>query len=178
MMSKLMVAVSPHFTGKRTTQKIMLDVIIALLPAAVASVILFGWRSLLVIGVCVAASVASEFLFEKLCKRSNTVYDLSAVVTGLLLAFNLPVSIPLWQAVFGSVVAVIVVKQLCKLFRGELCLSALHGGDERDRDVKKLRDLFLAEFVRDPERFHVDNFDAFFGVFHKSATFAIKLKLK
>ena len=112
MMSKLMVAVSPHFTGKRTTQKIMLDVIIALLPAAVASVILFGWRSLLVIGVCVAASVASEFLFEKLCKRSNTVYDLSAVVTGLLLAFNLPVSIPLWQAVFGSVVAVIVVKQL------------------------------------------------------------------
>ncbi len=111
-MNKLISSVSPHFSGKRTTQNIMLDVIIALLPAAVASVLIFGWRSLLVIAVCVASCVASEFLFEKLCKRQNTAMDLSAVVTGLLLAFNLPVSIPIWQAVFGSVVAIIVVKQL------------------------------------------------------------------
>lgn len=111
-MNQLISSVSPHFTGKRTTQKIMLDVLIALMPAAVASVILFGARSLLVIGVCVAVSIISEFVFEKLCRRENTIYDLSAAVTGLLLAFNLPVSIPIWQAVLGSVTAVIVVKQL------------------------------------------------------------------
>lgn len=111
-MDKLISAVSPHFSGKRTTQNIMLDVVIALMPAAVASVIIFGWRSLLVMGVCVATCMLSEFLFEKLCKRENTVLDLSAVVTGLLLAFNLPVSIPIWQAIFGSITAIIVVKQL------------------------------------------------------------------
>lgn len=111
-MSKLVSSVSPHFFTKRTTRTIMLDVIIALLPAAVASVIVFGWRSLLVIGVCVVSCIVCEYLFEKLCKRENTAGDLSAVVTGMLLAFNLPVSIPLWQAVFGSVVAIIVVKQL------------------------------------------------------------------
>ena len=111
-MSKLISSVSPHFYGKRTTQTIMLDVIIALLPAAVASVIIFGLRSLLVIGVCVATCVLSEFLFQKLCKREVTAMDLSAIVTGMLLAFNLPVSIPIWQAVLGSLTAIIVVKQL------------------------------------------------------------------
>ena len=94
-MTKLILSVSPHIYGKRTTQKIMLDVIIALLPAAAASVLIFGPRTLLVIGVCAAVSVCSEFVFEKLCKRENTVYDLSAIVTGMLLAYNLPVSIPL-----------------------------------------------------------------------------------
>lgn len=112
MENKLISAVSPHFSGKRTTQKIMLDVIIALLPAGIAAFLNFGWRTLLVIGVCVAGCVASEFIFEKICKRENTVFDLSAVVTGLLLAYNLPVSIPIWMAVLGSVVAIIVVKQL------------------------------------------------------------------
>ncbi len=111
-MAKLISNVSPHFSGKRTTQNIMLDVIIALMPAAVASVIIFGLRALVVEVVCVATCVASEFLFEKLCKRDCTVFDLSAVVTGLLLAFNLPVSIPIWQAVIGSIAAIIVVKQL------------------------------------------------------------------
>ena len=111
-MNKLISAVSPHFHTPRNTTKIMLDVIIALCPAAIVSVIIFGWRALLVIGVCVLTCVLSEFLFEKLCKRENTVSDLSAVVTGMLLAFNLPVSIPIWQAVIGSVVAIIVVKQL------------------------------------------------------------------
>ncbi len=111
-MAKLISNVSPHFSGKRTTQNIMLDVIIALMPAAIASVVIFGLRALLVIAVCVATCVASEFLFEKLCKRENTIFDLSAVITGMLLAFNLPVSIPIWQAVIGSVAAIIVVKQL------------------------------------------------------------------
>ncbi len=111
-MRKLISSMSPHFHSSITTQKIMLDVIIALMPAAVASVIIFGWRSLLVIGVCVAVCVFCEWGFEKICKKENTISDLSAVVTGLLLAFNLPVSIPLWQAAFGSLVAIVVVKQL------------------------------------------------------------------
>ena len=111
-MNKLISAVSPHFHTPRDTQKIMLDVIIALVPAEIASAILFGWRALLVVAVCAGTCVLSEFLFEKLCKRDVTIYDLSAVVTGMILAFNLPVTIPLWQAALGSVTAIIVVKQL------------------------------------------------------------------
>lgn len=111
-MKKLISSVSPHVNSPLTTQKIMLDVVIALLPAGIAAVIIFGWRALLVIGVCVAVCVFSEWGFEKLCKKENTITDLSAVVTGLLLAYNLPVSIPLWQAAFGSVAAIVVVKQL------------------------------------------------------------------
>lgn len=111
-MGSLVISVSPHIKGKNSTTKIMLDVIIALLPTLVASVFIFGLRSLLITAVCVAFSVLSEFVFEKLCKKPVTISDLSAVVTGMLLAFNLPVSIPLWQAAFGSVVAIVVVKQL------------------------------------------------------------------
>lgn len=111
-MNKLISSISPHFNSSITTTKIMLDVIIALIPAAIASVIIFGFRSLLVIGVCVAVCIFSEWGFEKICKKENTISDLSVVVTGMLLAFNLPVSIPLWQAAFGSVVAIVVVKQL------------------------------------------------------------------
>ena len=112
MMNKLISSVSPHFHTPRDTQKIMLDVIIALCPTLIAAAVLFGWRALLVTAVCVGVCVLSEFLFEKLCKRENTVGDLSAVVTGMILAFNLPVTIPLWQAALGSVTAIIVVKQL------------------------------------------------------------------
>lgn len=111
-MDKFISSVSPHITSKRTTQKIMLDVIIALIPAGIASVIIFGLRALLVIGVCVLVCVLSEFIFNLICKKDNTVKDLSAVVTGLLLAYNLPASIPIWQAVIGSFFAIIVVKQL------------------------------------------------------------------
>lgn len=111
-MNKLISSVSPHCYTPRDTHKIMLDVIIALSPTLIASTVLFGWRALLVTAVCVGVCVLSEFLFETLCKRENTVSDLSAVVTGMILAFNLPVSIPLWQAALGSVIAIIVVKQL------------------------------------------------------------------
>ena len=111
-MSKLISTVSPHFRGRRTTQSIMLDVLIALVPAVIASVIFFGLRSLLVLVDCVAVSVAAEWGFEKLCKKENTLSDLSAVVTGVILALNLPVTIPLWQAALGSVIAIVVVKQL------------------------------------------------------------------
>ncbi len=111
-MNKLISSISPHFSSNITTTKIMLDVIIALVPAAIASVVIFGIRSLLVIGVCVAVCIFSEWGFEKICKKENTISDLSAVVTGMILAFNLPVTIPLWQAAFGSLVAIVVVKQL------------------------------------------------------------------
>ncbi|MCH5202796.1 MAG: RnfABCDGE type electron transport complex subunit D, partial [Oscillospiraceae bacterium] len=109
-MNRLISSVSPHITKHRTTQSIMLDVLIALFPAGVASVIIFGARSLLVIGVCVAVCILSEYFFETICKRENTLSDLSAVVTGVLLAYNLPVTIPLWQAALGSVFAIVVVK--------------------------------------------------------------------
>jgi electron transport complex protein RnfD len=90
----------------------MLDVIIALCPAFIASIVIFGPRSALVTIVCVAACVLCEWGYEKAMKKPITVKDLSAVITGMLLAFNLPVGIPLWQAVVGSIVAIILVKQL------------------------------------------------------------------
>lgn len=111
-MRKLISSVSPHVNSPLTTQKIMLDVVLALVPAGIAATIIFGWRALLVIGVCVAVCVFSEWGFEKICKKENTISDLSAMVTGMLLAYNLPVSIPLWQAALGSVIAIVVVKQL------------------------------------------------------------------
>lgn len=111
-MKKLISSVSPHIYSSVTTQKIMLDVIIALCPALIASVIIFGWRALLVTAVCVAVCVFCEWGFEKICKKDITISDLSAVVTGIIFAFNLPVSIPIWQAAFGSLVAIVVVKQL------------------------------------------------------------------
>ena len=86
--SVLLVSPSPHVRAKDTTTRIMLDVIIALCPALVASVIIFGWRALLVVATCVATCVVSEWAFQKICKRDLTVGDLSAIVTGMLLAFN------------------------------------------------------------------------------------------
>lgn len=111
-MDTLLVSPSPHVRSRVSTRSIMADVIIALLPTAVASVILFGARALAIMAVCVGVCVASEFLYERILKKPVTVGDLSAVVTGILLAFNLPIGIPLWQAAFGSAVAIIVVKQL------------------------------------------------------------------
>lgn len=111
-MSKLILSVSPHLRARTSTTTIMLDVVIALIPALIASVLIFGLRALLLTAVCVAACVLAEFLFCLLCKKPCTVGDLSAVVTGILLAYNLPVGLPVWQAVLGSIVAIIVVKQL------------------------------------------------------------------
>lgn len=108
----LLVSVSPHLRRGSTTRNIMQDVLIALLPAFVASIVIFGARSALIVCVCVAACVLSEWIFEKAMKRQNTVRDLSACITGVLLAFNLPVGIPIWQAVFGSFIAIILIKQL------------------------------------------------------------------
>ncbi len=109
---KLIVSVSPHIRSGNTTKGIMTDVIIALCPAALASIVLFGISSLYVITLCIATAVLSEWLFNLACKRKNTIGDLSAIVTGLLLAMNLPASIPLWQAAVGSAFAIVAVKCL------------------------------------------------------------------
>ena len=111
-MKNFIVSPSPHIATKTDTASIMRDVLIALVPSLIASVLIFGFRSLLVVSVCVAACVLSELAFEKACKRPVTIGDLSACVTGVIFAYNLPVGIPLWQAVFGSVVAIVVAKQL------------------------------------------------------------------
>lgn len=110
MDSKLHISVSPHIRAKRSTKDIMLDVIIALLPATVAGVIFFGIPALTLIIACVASAVLSEAVFYLILKRELPIGDLSAVVTGLLLALNLSANIPVWQAIIGSVFAIIIVK--------------------------------------------------------------------
>lgn len=111
MSEKLIVSSSPHFQSKRTTHSIMLDVIIALCPALVASIILYGIRSLILTAVTVACCVLFEYLFRKAIGRDNSTGDLSAIVTGMLLAFNLPVTFPYWMAAVGAAVAIIAVKE-------------------------------------------------------------------
>lgn len=110
MENKLHISVSPHIHSKNSTQRIMLDVLISLLPATIAGVVIFGLNALLVIAVCVAVCVLGEFVFNKITKKPLTISDLSAAVTGLLLALNLPANVPLWQAGVGSLFAIIIVK--------------------------------------------------------------------
>ncbi|MBQ3069208.1 MAG: RnfABCDGE type electron transport complex subunit D [Clostridia bacterium] len=112
MQNSRIVRSSPHLHSGDSTRMIMLDVIIALLPASVASIWLFGWQSAALIVTCIAACLASEYLSRLVLRREQTVGDLSAVVTGLLLALNLPATLPLWQAALGSAVAIVVVKQM------------------------------------------------------------------
>ena len=112
-MSKLHISPAPHIHQKGGfTSNIMLDVSIALLPAAVAGVVIFGIQALWTILVCVASAVAAEFLFNLCTRKKQTVGDLSAVVTGLLLALNLSTAVPLWQCAVGAVFAIVVVKCL------------------------------------------------------------------
>jgi len=106
------VSSSPHIRTKDSVHKIMLDVIIALMPAALFSVWYFGLQAAAVILTCVASSVIIEWLYNKVVKEPTTIKDLSAVVTGMILAFNLPATVPLWIPVIGSFVAIILVKQL------------------------------------------------------------------
>ena len=112
MSNNLIVSSSPHLHSGARTRKIMLDVIIALLPATAMAVIFFGLNALLLIAVTTAAAVLSEFLFNAITKKKQTVGDLSAIVTGLLLALTLPASTALWQAIIGAVFAIVVVKCL------------------------------------------------------------------
>ena len=110
MENKPVMAAGPHIHSADSSRRIMLDVIIALLPASIAAVVLFGLQAALMICVCVAAAVVSEFLFNLIARRDQSVGDLSAVVTGLLLALNLSTNVPLWQCALGSVFAIVLVK--------------------------------------------------------------------
>ncbi|MBE6623008.1 MAG: RnfABCDGE type electron transport complex subunit D [Ruminococcaceae bacterium] len=108
----LKLSSSPHIHCGASTTSVMRDVIIALIPASIAGTLIFGLRSLLVIAVCVATCVLSELLFNIIAKKDMTIKDLSAAVTGLLLALNLPANIPVWQCVVGSLFAIVIVKSL------------------------------------------------------------------
>lgn len=112
-MSDLMtVSSNPHIRSKMTTSRIMLTVIAALLPTTIFGIWNFGIKAALIVAVTVASTVLTEYIYEKLMKKPITIGDLSAVVTGLLLALNLPVSVPWWIGVIGGVFAILVVKML------------------------------------------------------------------
>lgn len=111
-MNRLVVSSSPHIRSKAKTNRIMLDVIIALMPAAIMGTVIFGLRALIVLATCTASAVLAEFLFNLITKKKQTIGDLSAVITGLLLGLNLHANAPIWQCVIGSVFAIVVVKCL------------------------------------------------------------------
>lgn len=112
MENHLLVSSSPHFRSSDTTNRIMRDVVIALLPAAICGIYFFGIRSFLVMATTILACVVSEYVTRRVMKRENTIGDFSAVVTGILLALNLPSTIPLWIAAVGGVIAIVLVKQV------------------------------------------------------------------
>ena len=112
MNNQLTLSVSPHIHSGRSTRRIMLDVLISLLPVTIAGVVIFGLGSLVVIASTVIACVGFEALFNLLAKKPIPVDDLSAAVTGLLLALNLPANTPWWQCVIGALFAMVVVKGL------------------------------------------------------------------
>ena len=107
-MSKLTVEASPHIRSGNTTQSVMRDVVIALLPTLVAAVVIFGVNSLILTLVCVISCVVFEYLSRIIMKKPQTISDFSAVVTGILLALNLPPAIPLWVGALGSAIAAFV----------------------------------------------------------------------
>ena len=108
----LHISTGPHLRAKDDTQRLMLDVLIALLPATAASIYFFGLKAALIIVVSVAAAVLSEYVWQRLAHKPLRIGDLSAAVTGLLLALNLPANVPLWIPLIGSAFAIIIVKQL------------------------------------------------------------------
>ncbi len=108
----LVTSTSPHIHEGSSVRAIMRDVILSLVPCTLAAIGFFGWRAALLIAVCVATCVGTEWLCRRLMGRENSLHDLSAVVTGLLLALTLPVGLPIWQAVLGCVVAIAIAKQL------------------------------------------------------------------
>ena len=112
MDTKLIVTAAPHITGPDSTQKIMGRVCLALVPTLIASIFIFGVNSLILTAVTVAACVFFEWGYCKLMGRDVTVEDLSAVVTGMLLAFNMPATLPWWMAVVGAFIAIVIIKQL------------------------------------------------------------------
>lgn len=111
-MNKLTVSSSPHIHSPDTTAGIMLDVIIALMPATIYGIILYGWRAALILAVSIASALLSEFIWNKLLKKENSLGDLSAALTGLLVGLNVPSAMPVWMVALGSAIAIIIVKQM------------------------------------------------------------------
>ena len=111
-MAKYIVSSSPHITSKTTTQKIMLDVIIALIPATIAAFLIYGFYPLFIMVLSVGSAVLAEWLFNLVTKRQQSVKDLSAIVTGMILALNLPPVVPFYVPMVGSFFAIIIVKML------------------------------------------------------------------
>ena len=129
MLSKITVSPAPHISQKRSTRGVMLDVMIALVPAMAAAVWYFRLQAVWVTATCIISCVVSEWVCTRIRKRPNTVGDLSAVLTGVILAFSLPPSIPLWVAVLGSAFAIIITKMLfgglgCNVFNPAMASRA------------------------------------------------------
>ena len=112
MNNRLSVSSSPHIRSSARTDLIMLDVLIALVPSLIAGCVLFGIRALLVVSSCIASAVLAEFLFNLIAKKEQTIGDLTAAITGMILGLNLHANAPIWQCVIGSVFAIVVVKCL------------------------------------------------------------------
>lgn len=111
-MSNLVVSVSPHYHSKNSTQRVMLDVIIAMVPAMIASAVIFGFRAILLTAFSAANCLFLEWVWNKAFGKTQTISDLSACVTGILIAFNVPVGMPIWQLMVGDFIAIIIVKML------------------------------------------------------------------
>ncbi|MCL2036167.1 MAG: RnfABCDGE type electron transport complex subunit D [Oscillospiraceae bacterium] len=111
-MNKLIIEPNPHIRSSNTTSQIMVGVIIAAIPSIIASTVFFGLKSLILIATCVSACIFFEFAFRLIFKKPHTIANFSAVITGILLAFCLPVTFPLYMAVIGSFVSIVIVKEM------------------------------------------------------------------
>ncbi len=152
MSEKYQVSSAPHVRAKDSTSRVMLYVIIALLPASLFGIYNFGYKALVLILVTIASCLASEWIFDKIVHKKNSLPDLSAVVTGLLLALNLPAGLPWWEAVIGSVFAIVIVKMLFGGLGQNFMNPALGG-----------RCFLLIAFAADMTNFSSAKFEAYSG---------------
>lgn len=152
MSEKYQVSSSPHVRAKDSTSRVMLYVIIALLPASLFGIYNFGYKALILILVTIASCLVSEWIFDKIVHKKNTLPDLSAVVTGLLLALNLPATLPWWEAVIGSVFAIVIVKMLFGGLGQNFMNPALGG-----------RCFLLIAFAADMTNFSFTKYEAYSG---------------
>ena len=152
MSEKYQVSSAPHVRAKDSTSRVMLYVIIALLPASLFGIWNFGYKALVLILVTIASCLASEWIFDKIVHKKNSLPDLSAVVTGLLLALNLPARLPWWEAVIGSVFAIVIVKMLFGGLGQNFMNPALGG-----------RCFLLIAFAADMTNFSSAKFEAYSG---------------
>ena len=152
MSEKYQVSSAPHVRAKDSTSRVMLYVIIALLPASLFGIFNFGYKALVLILVTIASCLASEWIFDKIVHKKNSLPDLSAVVTGLLLALNLPAGLPWWEAVIGSVFAIVIVKMLFGGLGQNFMNPALGG-----------RCFLLIAFAADMPNFSSAKFEAYSG---------------